>query len=571
MMRLVLAFVMVILCATLNLAYQLPATDRSGPRTGSISGSVVAERDGNAIAGATVLLRDKAMSVVGRAETDGFGRFTFPNLSAGTFHVLASRAGFATTEFGEGLLSSGVPIDLSSGQLVSNLRVTLPRSSSLSGRVSDPGGEPIEGATVAAVRVPASTGTDDYQILGSAVTDDRGEFRIFGLRSDRYLLVCSRVQDGAVSKDARAIVDWGGISQLRIPVSPRVPIGGLPSSVVFYPSASAPDEASVVDLQTGDDRTGLDIVIAKKPAARVFGLIRISPSDAPPSRINVIAFPHRGGFARSLFLPPAVPAVLQGRSYRVEGLPVGQYTILARGETARAEPAASGRLANSFALATVTVGADTISMVDLTLEPGTTVSATVADAARSWSDVQFRLSPLGELPDFEFPPARANSEGQFSWVGVPQGRYCIQAISARAGEVKSWPIVVTTEAGGIARTFLATQSGLHLKVQPTAPEGSVEGEMVDTAGRAYWDAVVQLAPVDAELQEVLGNRQLRPSYSGAFQFSGLPPGQYAISVISAQKVQIVSRVISVPQHEPVRVRMVVEPPRNTRITRRIDG
>jgi len=99
-----------------------------------------------------------------RGRTDDLGRFTFTDLALGPYRVLASIDGV------------GIELPVTIDELAATrtpLRITLTTGLGIAGRLTDPEGRPVGGATVA-----VRTGTDDLVRTRSA---SDGTFRVLGL------------------------------------------------------------------------------------------------------------------------------------------------------------------------------------------------------------------------------------------------------------------------------------------------------------------------------------------------------------------------------------------------------
>jgi hypothetical protein len=134
----------------------------------------------------------------------------------------------------------------------------------------------------------------------SATTNDRGEYRMDSLLPGTYLVVVACTQTttpGAVSPSAaatnaeaqiqlmragvlpgtssRAVGDWqwtaGGRSALTVP-NPTEDGRVSVYPTVFYPSARSARIAETIALESGQERTGVDVQLRLIPATTVSGV-----------------------------------------------------------------------------------------------------------------------------------------------------------------------------------------------------------------------------------------------------------------------------------------------------------
>src|SRR5688572_32894324 len=137
--------------------------------------------------------------------TDAEGRFQFGDLPAGRFSITADKAGYVALQYGQRRpYEAGTPVTLSDGETLDRVDFMLPRGSVISVRVTDEFGEPVAGVQVQVQRY--QYGPDGQRRLTSAgtqtpfaTTDDRGEFRAFGLMPGEYVVVASMRALGGVT------------------------------------------------------------------------------------------------------------------------------------------------------------------------------------------------------------------------------------------------------------------------------------------------------------------------------------------------------------------------------------
>ena len=124
-----------------------------------------------------------------RGKSDEEGRFAFKDLEAGGYVLIADHPRFARQTYGSrnGLLG-GTILTLSTGQDMRTLAFKLQPNAVASGRVLDEDGEPMPDVMVAALKGMYQRGRRQFMPLGSAMTNDLGEYRIANLAAGRYLL-----------------------------------------------------------------------------------------------------------------------------------------------------------------------------------------------------------------------------------------------------------------------------------------------------------------------------------------------------------------------------------------------
>src|SRR5262245_41409578 len=167
------------------------------PGTASLAGTVVAMGTGQPIPNASVELRrldcnnfSQPPEVV-TATTDSNGRFTFRNLRAGGWCIVATFPGGAYTPaeyMQRGALGRGATIPVTDGQSVTGIQLSMAPTGGIAGRVRDSDGELMAHARVQVMESFAWEGQQRLYILQVAQTNDLGEYRFFWLPPGPYYI-----------------------------------------------------------------------------------------------------------------------------------------------------------------------------------------------------------------------------------------------------------------------------------------------------------------------------------------------------------------------------------------------
>jgi hypothetical protein len=140
--------------------------------------------------------------------TDAAGVFSFCGLRAGSYYASGEKPGFAAA----GLL-------VSVGPSREDIQLRLQPLAVVKGKALDSNGEPLENALVQLLSVKVQSGRRRVRVASVAATDDRGEYRLSGLRPGRYLLRAAGWQGSSASDEAGsyatfAPVYYGGAREL---------------------------------------------------------------------------------------------------------------------------------------------------------------------------------------------------------------------------------------------------------------------------------------------------------------------------------------------------------------------
>lgn len=280
-----------------------------------ITGKITNARTGEPLRKVSVLAnleqggRGGSLSVT----TDAEGRFLFDRLETGSYQITATRNGFLSQRYSaSGRSQSGTVLKASAGQEVSGIDIKLMPQGVLAGKVLDSDGDPMLHAQVNVFKVTNLGGKRRAQRVSGGTTNDLGEFRIFELDAGRYYVLAS--------KESRSRAD--GSSQ---PKEDYIP--------TYYPGTVDPSGASMIDLEPGQENTGLVIQLRRSPVFRVNGRIANLPVGVRPQSVNIMVSSAnsdtgggRGGFFGGR---PGSSNIKGDGTFTLSGLAPGNYQLIA--------------------------------------------------------------------------------------------------------------------------------------------------------------------------------------------------------------------------------------------------
>jgi protocatechuate 3,4-dioxygenase beta subunit len=445
--------------------------------------------------------------------TDADGRYEFRDLPAGRYTLTAEKAGFVRLAFGQRRpFEPARPVDLADGQFLDQLDFLLPRGGVIAGRVVDEFGDPVAGVFVQALRARSTGGERPLQVAGSATTDDRGDYRIYGLPPGDYYV-------------SAALRLWGGLAA----VEPGETTGYAPT---YFPGTPNPVEAQRLTVGIGQEVDRIDFALVPTRTVRVTGTI-VDSQGRPVGGVPVLLRAARsplGGFAgrHTGFARP-------DGSFIVAEVVPGDYVL-----RVATRPGVDGE--REFAAVPLSVGHGDLSGVVITTSPGATLSGQVVlerGIETSLSPQALRVVLAPERPEPEGPlfsePGRVRDDWTFTVRNVASGRYFVRL----GGLPPDWALkAVVRDGADITDTPLEVNGadrvdGLRLIV--TSRPTEVNGTAVDEHGRAVQDYVVLLFAED-RARWTNQSRYLRSGRSdqdGRFRVRGLPPEIYlAVAVES---------------------------------------
>ncbi len=292
---------LIVLCVLLALSASAfgQAKSTSNP-TGSISGVVTLSGKPLPEIGVIVRRSDSGnpLERFPSAITDQRGAYKITNVPAGIFEVQPASPAYLNAD---SVGSRSKTLVLAAGENVEGIDFSLEPGGVVTGRVKDGDGRPSIQQQINLYVADVAPGGEMFAVA-TATTDDRGVYRMFGLRNGRYKVATGR-SDSAFST---------GISNVR------------PSyQQVFYPNAVDPAKAEIVEVSNGSEATGIDITVSSKiDTYAAKGRTVDANNDVPLPHVKFGLIRLKGERFEQLSEPVASNA---NGEFIVEGLIPGKY------------------------------------------------------------------------------------------------------------------------------------------------------------------------------------------------------------------------------------------------------
>ena len=483
----------------LTLALAGGATNaRAAPGSGPyrVAGTVVNAVTGEPAARVLVSLFGEDMHTVAAVVTDAEGRFFFSQLAQGKYPLSASKRGYRTAFYDD---HDGFNTAIVTGpdENTEHLIFRLSPGATLSGVITEDGGDPVEGARVMLfAKVEHRGGAEKILASQTLITDDRGAYEFTGLAGGDYLIAVSAEPWYALHPPTAG--------------NPQNPDAVRSQLDVAYPTTyfdSTTEEASAATISLVDgSRQEADIHLSTVPALH----ITVPAGQSPEGRgqqptLQEVVFGVTMPAANVGFNRP------QSSVAEFDGVAPGHY------ELRTGDPP---RLVEMEATESRAVGPDE----GAAMVPVAGVLR-MADGSKPPEEVHLYLTSEG---DRERPGQATTAHGgRFAFAAVPSGQWI--AVGEAGG--KLFPAVGVGVAGSAQGSVIAVRDR---PVELTLTLGSGAAGRIDgfarKDGKGFAGALIELIPGDPANLPILGRRDQSDS-DGSFSLTPVVPGRYTIVAI----------------------------------------
>ena len=487
----------------------MPMT-RDAVKTGTarIRGRVVAADTGQPLRKAQVRVFSPELRENRSVSTDAEGRYELKELPAGRYQVNVAKGSFVSLAYGQSRpFEAGKPLEVLDGQTVEKVDFALPRGGILTGHIVDEFGEPVADVRVQAMRYQYVQGRRQLSSAGRAsMTNDIGEFRIFGLAPSQYFLSASLQGSGAMIVNGML----GGTDDRS---------GYAPT---YYPGTPTVTEAQRVTVGIGQTLTDLNMSLIPTRTARITGTA--TDSNGKPLSGGVVVAMQRTGTAMGT---PTGGQVRPDGSFTLSNMAPGDYVIMAM------TPGALGDM-SEFATGQVTVAGDDVTGVQIVGQKSITASGKlIVDpaAAKSLVTASVRLMATPAHPEDNLlagtGTGKVNDDLTFEVKARP-GLALIRFVALPAGwGVKSVRLngADVTDAG---IDFKPNEDVAGLEVELTNKPTEVSGLVTNARGEPVKDYTVVVFAKDREKWGYMSRffQSGRPDQDGRYKVKALPAGEY---------------------------------------------
>jgi hypothetical protein len=503
-----------------TLAFQAAPPPQTG--TGVIRGRVLRVASAEGLDDAQVFLNRGATTAgaaavqlrAGTTISDREGNFEFRNLAPGRYTISVQRKGYSGPYMGAPDPNVSVVV---ANEQTAEAAVYMTATGVVRGRIRDASGAFPSNVTVDAIEINYRNGLPYLQPVVSKTTDDRGEYRLYGLPPGDYYIAATPRPLSAIA--ARA--------------------GGDRTAKTFFPGAVDIYRATRITIHGGEEIPNIDIGMQVPQTYKVSGTVSttLPPEGADKDAQGVFVVIQENQNRRiNMLLVSRDPAQPQDERNGSSGISVdigtagpfeipnvlpGVYDLLAiygNGQT----PA--------IARTVVDIRNQDVAGLALTIRQGFEVKGKIAvdGKAPAPNSIRAALEPIDALRRIGVAiPANIDSDGSFSFPGqLPDGRFRI----ATAGVAPN--LYVEDMRQGNVSIF---DTGFEIRDRNPEPieisfksgAATLEGTLQDAAGKPLIGGVIALVPVKRRENLALYNT-LRSDSTGAFLMRGIAPGEYKL-------------------------------------------
>jgi hypothetical protein len=375
----------------------------------------------------------------------------------------------------------------------------------ISGRVADESGRPIAGVPV--VIRQSGYGSDGERALhhaGRGITNDRGEYRIFGLKPGAYYALAASAEQTFEEylRESGTPVAWDEI----------LGSGYVPT---YYPQGTDPASARTLNVGPGSELRSIDFTLIRQPVFRVRGRLPDNGTKLEPDLIWLVSKTRTDGAG-------SIGGEVSGSRFEIENVVPGSYWIRAN----------SGEVPLLMGSVDVFHGdVDNVVFDRIRGFPvgGFAIEGHVRFEGRTPSlhpehRPQLNLAPKGESIDDR--STLINGDGTFAFSGVIPGvyRFWIGSLppdtyikSARRGD--SDVLNTLTVSGPVTDL---------LEVLLSTRAGQIDGTVTDKDGKPKQNAVVVLLPVRQADRIPARVKVTGSDQNSHFIIQAIAPGDYLL-------------------------------------------
>ena len=552
MRRFLLALAMMALAISLAAQTSTDKTAEPSDAPCLVAGRVVTAAGGHPLTSATVVLVPDLRSDhrVYAGSSDSEGHFLVKDIPPGRYQFFAIHPGFVDQGYQSPEPEDGVLLSLKPGQKVNDALFRMTAAAVIAGVVHSDEGDAMVGTQVLALRrrSPEEIEEDERPFsrkqklrpVAEAHTDDRGQYRIFGLKPGEYYIL--------VTQSAES--DSGMLAGENYWVAENL---GSEYAPVYYPGVMQLSQAQEVSVKAGDEVLA-DFSVQRIKTVEVGG--QVIGLNGPAKNVWVVLFEPD----EELFASIHQTTADETGKFRLKGIPPGNYMFVAVEQ--------HGNTTTGRTRQTVEVGGENIESLIISLAGGTAFSGRVSVAGPgsvAFDEVRVSLLSVDE-DDLSSGEGHVEKDGTFEITSVPEGDYAVQV----QGLEHDWYVKsVRLGSNDVMERGLRLEKGAaggKLEVVVSAASAQLEGLVTD-GDRVIMGAHVRITPHPETPYNRGRSHTATTDQTGRFSVTGLAPGEYRVIARSARvpgsdSLKSDPQIVNLSEHDHKTLHLAIAKPQS---------
>jgi hypothetical protein len=483
-------------------------------QTGGVKGIVLNHSNGQPLSGAhlTLITGDMFGGGLDRAYgaiADRAGHFSIADMQPGTYAIMLQCPGFVQTRTAGQAPASFLSIK--AGQHIADYRLEMTPRAVIAGRVVDEYGDPVQGVSVQLdAAAPGTQSIGMVGEVGSAATDDRGEFRLVASPGRYYL----QTQPRNFSMSGGGEIRTDGTS-------------AGPYAATYYPNTASKSQASVVEAGPGQDVAGIEIRLTRGGAGAAPTLTIGGTVTGVPEGERAMVSLRSGESADSLYSGTGSSAGPDGK-FSFPGLEPKFYRVVAQ--------YSSGKVHLQSQAVDLHLTSSDAAGIQLTLAPGEDLAGSLdisgdAPAGAPVPKLSIHLEPAD---DYRFgrsdSTAAPGKDGAFRIPDLFPARYLVRVEQMpETAYIKSIALDGAAVENGVVDLSHGVK-GSRLKIAVGLNGGQLSGKVLDHDGEPLVSPMATLLVWKDTKQSEPDNPRIS---QGRYDLKGLRPGKYRILAVDA--------------------------------------
>jgi len=478
----------------------------------SVAGTVVKLAGSEPLRNAIVVMQsmDDRTRTASTVHTDSGGRFLLKGILPGQYRMRVMHTGFVSQEYAQrGVNATGAIMTLTPGQEMKDLLFRLIPAAIISGHLENEDGDPLPWAHVSALHEIYAGGKRTLSSEDTVPTNDRGEYRLFGLRPGRYF-ISAAFHPGASRVGDNEDDEFGEIE------------GDKENYVrTYYPGTPDPAKAEAITVRAGEEVPSMDFMLRPTAVYRVKGHVTnlLATDSKRPRGIMVFATPRNSAVLASHMTFGQANIAKSDGSFDLPGVLPGSYTVTAQwSDDGKAHTA---RL-------NIEVGNADVEGLQLTIAKGVPVVGHLRWEGKP-SVFGDQLTVLAQSADDTVRAgyARVDADGSFAWTEVAEGEFRVRVIGQSQDSFVKAAWYGSADALNDGFTPRAG-SGATLEITLSSRGAHVQGSASDADGLPAVGVWVVLVPEGKRREQRDLYKTAETDQHGQFQIRGAAPGDYKL-------------------------------------------